>query len=194
MKVVLVCLVSYLMGSVTFGPLLAAARGVNLRAVGSGNIGATNVMRAVGKKAALVTLVGDLLKGSLAILLATAFLDGQLEIGLCGVAAVLGHNFPVFLGFRGGKGVATTLGVLLAYVPGLGALFVGTWAAVFRWRRISSLAALCGFVAISMAGVLVYSAERPVILILALMAVLTHRQNIVRLVQGTEPRMGGTGL
>ena len=190
MSLVLACAISYLIGSITVGPLLAAARGVNLRSIGSGNIGATNVMRAIGKKAALVTLLGDLSKGCVAVLLGMMLLKGRLEIGLCGIAAVLGHNFPLFLGFRGGKGVATSLGVLLAYVPFLGLLFAAVWVGAFRWKRISSLAALSAFAVTAVTGAVLYSAERPVVLILAILSALMHRQNISRLLRGTEPRMG----
>ena len=172
--------IAYLAGSVPFGLLIARLKGnVDLRRVGSGNIGATNVLRAVGKGAAAVVLARGL-GASSRVLAAVA------------LAAVLGHLFPVFLGFRGGKGVATTLGVVLAAMPAVGGLLLLVWLLVAAVWRYSSLAALAAAAALP---ALVWLLDgRPVMVLLgALSAALIfwrHRENIERLRHGTEGKIG----
>lgn len=183
--------ICYLIGSVTFGPILAHLRGVDLKTVGSGNIGATNVLRALGKKAATATLIGDTLKGSAAVLLGMYFLEDPVTVGLCGISSIIGHNFPVFLKFRGGKGVATSLGVLAVYLPLAAAGFVIIWSAVFRIWKISSLSALFAFSGVFLIAYFMYQEEFPVITGMFVLAVIMHRGNIVRLIKGAEPRVGG---
>src|SRR3989304_1398915 len=139
MKPVLLIIYSYLLGSIPFGMVLAKMKGVDLRKVGSGNIGATNVLRAMGKGPALMTLLGDLLKGTAAVAAAKMLGVGAFYEGLAGLAAIAGHNFPVFLRFRGGKGVATSLGVILIYMPQVGILTVALWLATALITRYSSL-------------------------------------------------------
>ena len=180
----------YLLGCLTFGPILARFKGVDLRSVGSGNIGATNVLRALGKGYALATLLGDGLKGSLAVWTGALVLDDPVSIGICGLCAVVGHNFPVFLGFRGGKGVATSLGVLALYVPLAALGFVVVWLTVFRVWRISSLSALAAFSAALSIVFVAYKEALPVVLVMFGVSLLMHRSNIRRLIQRTEPRVG----
>lgn len=184
---------AYLLGSVPFGLLIARLQGgVDLRRVGSGNIGATNVLRTLGKGAAALTLVGDIGKGALAVGIGRALGVSPTLLASIALAAVVGHLLPVFLGFRGGKGVATTLGVVLAAMPAVGVLLLVIWILVATIWRYSSLAAL---VAAAALPVLAWGLDgRPVMVVLAgtlfLLVLLRHRGNIARLWQGTEGKIG----
>jgi glycerol-3-phosphate acyltransferase PlsY len=184
---------AYLLGAIPFGLLIARLRaGVDLRRVGSGNIGATNVLRAVGKGAAALTLLLDLAKGALAVLLAEGLGASPQGVAMAGVAAVLGHVFPVFLGFRGGKGVATTLGVVLAAMPVVGILLLAIWLAVAAVGRYSSLAALAAAAALPGLSWLL-DGRQPLVVasgLLALLIIARHHENIRRLWHGTEGRIG----
>jgi len=176
---------------VPFGVLVTRAMGLgDVRAIGSGNIGATNVLRTGNKAAALATLLLDGGKGALAVLLARA-LAGEDAGQIAGAAAFLGHCFPVWLGFRGGKGVATFLGILLAAHCPLGLLACALWAATAALSRISSLSALVAAVLSPVAALLVGRGDL-LLLCLALAALILwrHRANIARLLAGTEPRIG----
>jgi glycerol-3-phosphate acyltransferase PlsY len=186
-------LAAYLLGAVPFGLVVArGSAGVDLRRVGSGNIGATNVLRAVGKRAAALTLVLDLAKGVLAVAIARAAGLSARGLALVAVAVVVGHVFPVFLGFRGGKGVATTLGVVLAAMPVVGLSLLGIWLGVAVASRYSSLASLS---AVTVLPVLAWVLDgRPALVVasgvLALLVVARHRENIARLWRGTEGKIG----
>jgi glycerol-3-phosphate acyltransferase PlsY len=187
----LVAVASYLLGSVPFGIVMARLFGLgDLREIGSGNIGATNVLRTGNRLAALLTLIGDAGKGGAAVLVARAAL-GEDAGQVAGLAAFLGHLFPVYLRFSGGKGVATLLGVLLALAWPVGLAACGTWLAVAGVTRYSSLAAL-GAAAATPLWALVFARPDLVILVLLLAALVfsTHRGNIARLAAGTEPRIG----
>jgi glycerol-3-phosphate acyltransferase PlsY len=182
---------AYLLGSVPFGMVIARVMGLgNLREIGSGNIGATNVLRTGNKRAALATLVLDGAKGGVAVLIARALI-GEDAAQVAGLAAFLGHLFPVWLRFAGGKGVATFFGVLLALAWPVGVAAGAVWLLVFAGFRISSLAALA---ASGMSGFLAFALAR--FDILALLFVLTvlifarHHANIARLRAGTEPKFG----
>lgn len=189
----------YLLGSIPFGVLVMRAAGAgDPRAIGSGNIGATNVLRSGRRGLAALTLLGDGGKGALAVLIAWlatrgASLEAQAVLtSLAGGAAFLGHLFPVWLGFKGGKGVATFFGTLLAAAWPVGLAAGATWIVMAFVFRISSLAALT---AALLAPVFALLLGRPVIALLALfMAVLIyirHAANIRRLVKGEEPKIGG---
>jgi len=186
-------LIAYLLGSVPFGVMIARARGgVDLRRVGSGNIGATNVLRAVGKGAAALALLGDIGKGAAAVALGRWFEVSATWLAMIGLAAVIGHLLPVFAGFRGGKGVATTLGVILAAMPAVGGLLLLIWLIVACIWRYSSLAALIASAALP---VLVWGLDGrfPMLMLgvtLFLIVFVCHRENIVRLWQGTEGKIG----
>jgi glycerol-3-phosphate acyltransferase PlsY len=185
---------SYLLGAVPFGLLFGRVLGgIDVRGVGSGNIGATNVLRAAGKKAAVLTLLADAFKGFLPVLLAARYLDGEWLPALAGIAAVLGHNYPLYLKFRGGKGVATSFGVVLGMSPGLGLVCLLAWAlAAFLWRY-SSLAALVAFALYPLLAFGVYADDRVrgfLSLFLFGMIYYRHRENIKRLLAGTEPKIG----
>jgi acyl phosphate:glycerol-3-phosphate acyltransferase len=188
----LVVLAAYLLGSIPFGLLITRALGLgDLRGIGSGNIGATNVLRTGNKGAAAATLVLDAAKGAVAVLVARA-LVGETAAVLAGGAAFLGHLFPVWLKFRGGKGVATFLGVLLALAPLVGAIACATWVAVAATFRISSLSALVAAVTAPVWLALLGPPGSVWLgLAMAALVLVRHRANIARLRAGTEPRIGG---
>jgi glycerol-3-phosphate acyltransferase PlsY len=170
---------------------VARIKGVDLKNAGSGNIGATNVLRTTGKGAALLTLMGDSLKGVFAVLIARYFDAGVLFEGLAGLSAVLGHNFSLFLKFRGGKGVATSLGVLMIYSPQTGLFTIIIWLMTVLITRYSSLGALVSFGLLPLSALVLDSREKmPVLLALTVLIFIRHRDNIKRIIQGTEPRVG----
>ena len=181
----------YLLGSIPFGIVIARALGLgDLRQIGSGNIGATNVLRTGNKPAALATLILDSGKGAAAVLIARA-LAAEDAAQLAGLCAFLGHCFPVWLGFRGGKGVATFLGILLALNFLLGAATCLTWLVAAVIGRMSSAAALvCGAAAPALAALLGYPQGWVLSLVLAVLVWWTHRANIRRILTGTEPKIG----
>jgi acyl phosphate:glycerol-3-phosphate acyltransferase len=184
-------LLGYLLGSIPFGVLLTRLGGAgDLRAIGSGNIGATNVLRTGRKGLAAATLVLDMAKGAAAVLIAEALFPGAAMLG--GLAAFIGHCYPAWLGFRGGKGVATLMGVVLALSWPAGLVYAAVWLAMLAIFRISSLA---GMTAAISAPVSAAYFDRPelvlMLLALALIVVWKHRENIDRLLSGTEPRVGG---
>jgi glycerol-3-phosphate acyltransferase PlsY len=192
-----VVLGGYLLGSIPFGVVATRLGGLgDIRRVGSGNIGATNVLRTGRKDLAALTLVGDAGKGALAVLLARALFLGQdggeTAGALAGAAAFLGHLFPVWLGFKGGKGVATAMGVMLAAAWPAGLLALATWLVVLAVFRISSLSALAAAVLSPLYAVLAHASEpvRLLILFAAILVLVRHRPNIARLMKGQEPRVG----
>ena len=183
----------YVLGSIPFGVVIArAASDVDLRHVGSGNIGATNVLRVVGKGAAALTLLGDIGKGALAVGLARWTGASAALVAAVGLAAVLGHLFPVWAGFRGGKGVATTLGVILGTMPIVGGLLLVIWLAVAAITRYSSLAALVATATMPLFAWLMDGRPAMVALsgALLVLVVVRHRENIGRLLAGTEGKIG----
>jgi glycerol-3-phosphate acyltransferase PlsY len=182
----------YLLGSIPFGLVVTRLGGAgDIRQVGSGNIGATNVLRTGRKDLALLTLLGDGGKGIVAVLLARHFF-GETAAALAGGAAFLGHLFPVWLGFKGGKGVATFFGVMLTAAWPVGVMAAITWLAVAALMRLSSLAALTA-VALAPLFALATDQATPMVVLAAFMAVLVfirHKDNIARLRTGTEPKIG----
>jgi len=190
----------YLLGSIPFGVIVMKAAGAgDPRAIGSGNIGATNVLRSGRRDLAALTLVGDGGKGAVAVLIAwlvTRTMDDQAQAvltGLAGGAAFFGHLFPVWLGFKGGKGVATFFGTLLAAAWPVGLLAGATWLLMAAVFRMSSLAALTAAV-LAPIYVLVLHRPHPIAVLTVVMAVLIfirHEANIRRLLKGEEPKIGG---
>lgn len=200
-------LLSYLLGSVPFGFLIARAKGVDIRTLGSGNIGATNVFRTLGKGPGILTFVLDFGKGLAATqglhLLAAGLV---VKLGapppasllglrlLCGASVILGHSFPVFLGFKGGKGVATGAGLAVGLAP-LAALWaVLAWIVVFVLGRYVSLASIVAALVVAILGWVLYDTDTPrhllpsVLTVLAGLVILRHRANVGRLLKGTENR------
>ena len=189
----------YLMGSIPFGVIATRLGGMgDIRQVGSGNIGATNVLRTGRKDLAFITLVGDGGKGAAAVGLAwlafgrMAPATAPMACALAGGAAFIGHLFPIWLGFKGGKGVATFLGVLLAAAWPVGMAACATWLVMARLGKISSLAALTAAALAPVYAALLHR-PAPTVILAAALAVLVfvrHHQNIRRLLNGTEPRIG----
>jgi glycerol-3-phosphate acyltransferase PlsY len=184
-------LLGYLFGSIPFGLLLTRLAGKgDVREVGSGNIGATNVLRAGGKGLAAATLVLDCLKATVAILIAPRLFGLGTE-GFAAAGAMIGHLYPVWLKFKGGKGVATLLGVLIALLPPAAAVYALVWVAVLLIVRISSVAGIAAAASAPVtAAFLGNEAYFPMLLGFALLVVWKHRANIYRLRAGTEPRIG----
>ncbi|HEU0070175.1 MAG TPA: glycerol-3-phosphate 1-O-acyltransferase PlsY [Alphaproteobacteria bacterium] len=189
-------LCAYLLGSIPFGLLLTKLAGLgDIRSVGSGNIGATNVLRTGRKGLAALTLILDVVKGIVAVLAAKwigALVGSAILYSLAaGLAVVIGHVFPVWLKFKGGKGVATTFGVLLALSPASAAVTAATWLFMLLIFRFSSLAALAACVVATFFA-FGYAGQSVGLLIgaLALLIVVKHQANIVRLIKGTEPKVG----
>jgi len=185
---ILLIIAAYLLGSIPTGLLLAKAAGVDIRSSGSGNIGATNVYRTLGRGVGILTLLGDCLKGAIPVVVAGYFGMSDSWIAAVGLAAFLGHIYTVFLGFKGGKGVATALGVFLAVSPAaVGAALLIFAAVVWKWRYIS-LASITA--AVAMPGMMAVFDSRPPLVIMtvivALLVVWKHRENIKRLREGTE--------
>lgn len=182
----LALILAYLLGSIPFGVILSKAMGAgDLRNIGSGNIGATNALRTGNKKLAALTLLGDMLKGTAAVLAAYALAP---EIAaFAGLVAVLGHIFPIWLKFKGGKGVATALGVLLGLAPLAFLAAIATWLGMFKWKKISSLAALVAFALAPFYCWLASDAKTALFtLFISILIFITHRENIGRLTRGEE--------
>jgi glycerol-3-phosphate acyltransferase PlsY len=197
MNNVIVAVVAYLIGSISFAVVVSGAMGLSdPRSYGSGNPGATNVLRSGNKLAAILTLIGDAFKGWIAVWLAVHFgarfgLDST-AIALAAIAVFLGHLYPVFFRFRGGKGVATAAGVLLAINPVLGLATLLTWFIIAFFFRYSSLAALVAAVFAPFFDVFLFGPSRISIAVAAMSALLVwrHRGNIKKLLDGKESRIG----
>lgn len=183
----------YLLGSVPFGLILTKAFNAgDLRSIGSGNIGATNVLRTGNKGLAAATLLLDLAKGLLAVWLAGRWFPEF--AGMAALGAVLGHCFPVWLKFKGGKGVATTMGVSLGLAWPLGLAYAATWLVMLAVTRISSLSGMTAALAVPVVAWATGNTELvPVLGAIALIALVLHRANIARLRAGTEPKIGSKG-
>lgn len=197
MSALLLIVAAYLLGSLSFAVIVSRAMGLpDPRSFGSGNPGATNVLRTGRKTAAALTLLGDALKGWVAVvlarLLAPRFGLGEDVVLLCALAVFIGHLYPVFFRFQGGKGVATALGVLVGIEPWLGLACLATWLLVARLFRISSLAALAAAVVAPLyAGLLAgWGSTTWAVLVIALLLVYRHRTNLVKLATGQEARIG----
>ncbi len=184
---------AYLLGSVSTGVVVAKVLGLqDPRETGSKNPGATNLLRYGGKAAAALTLAGDILKGVIAILIARAVTGDAVILALVGLAVFVGHLWPVFFGFRGGKGVATALGVWLTLSPGVGLALIATWIAMAFLFRYSSLSALTAAVVAPLYVYLFLPQPAYLVMMVAMSALLVFRHwaNIARLLAGTETRIG----
>lgn len=179
----------YLFGSIPFGLLLTRLAGKgDVRKIGSGNIGATNVLRTGSKWLAALTLVLDCLKATVAIVIAQLLFGPETGSVVAG-GALLGHLYPVWLGFRGGKGVATLLGILIALLWPAAAIYAAVWILLLLTLRISSLAGMAAAVSAPIAAFALHSSYFPLLVGFALLVLWKHRDNIVRLLKGTEPRV-----
>jgi glycerol-3-phosphate acyltransferase PlsY len=188
---VFLCLGAYVLGSIPFGLVVARAKGVDLRAVGSGNIGATNVARALGKGWAVVVLLADAGKGFVPVWLGRRLdLDAR-HVALAGLCAIVGHMFTIFLRGRGGKGVATSLGVALALSPPAALCGFGLYVVAYAFLRLSSVGSLLGIWSFPVFATLLGGLPRPYLILATVVAVLVtvrHRQNIARLLRGQEKK------
>jgi len=191
MLLILFGIIGYLLGSIPSGVVIAKAMGLgNLRDIGSGNIGATNVLRTGNKRAAAMTLVFDALKGAVAVL-AGRFLVAEDAAQLAGLMAFIGHCFPVWLGFKGGKGVATWFGIMLALVPLAGLIACVIWLIVAGIWRYSSMASLLAAFWMPIAIAFTSDGTAFVLgIVLAILIYLRHRENLKRLKAGTESKIG----
>ncbi len=195
MRIILLIIFAFILGSIPFGVIVAKVRGVDLKRIGSGNIGATNVLRALGKGSAAITLLGDMLKGTVAVAIGMYLSVEPVYEGLMGLSAIFGHNFSIFLRFKGGKGVATSLGVLLIYSPQIAILTLIIWLVVVLVTRYSSLGAIVSFALLPLN---VFIFETPEVkkikiiisAVITLLILLRHIGNIERLIKGTERKIG----
>ncbi len=192
MEIITALAIGYLLGSIPFGLVLTRLTGAgDLRSIGSGNIGATNVLRTGRKGLAAATLLLDMGKGLAAVLIVGQWLPNA--VGLAALGAVLGHCFPVWLRFKGGKGVATMMGVCLGLAWPIGLAYAVTWLGMLAVTRISSLGGMSAAVVAPIAALLLGFAQFAAILgLLALLVLWLHRANIARLRAGTEPKVGGS--
>lgn len=202
--------ISFIIGSIPTGMIIAKVKGIDLRKIGSGNIGATNVLRAMGKEAALITLFGDIFKGTIAVILSRHFLSnlniqityfGGLETfftrpqllieGLIGLLAILGHNYSIFLRFKGGKGVATSLGVLLAISPQAALITITIWLFTLARSGYSSLSSMLSFGVLPIVIFIVDRSNEKILiaLIITILIFIRHIPNIKRLLVGNENRV-----
>ena len=194
---------AFLMGSIPFGLIYTRGSGVDLRSTGSRNIGATNVLRSVGKVPAILTLLSDGLKGAAPVLICKYLLsmsnpgisDSELWMSAVGLAAVLGHMFSVFLSFKGGKGVATGIGVVAAYSPPVSLILIGIWISVAIVSRYSSLAALTAVSALPVIYIIQGESTIKISfgIILSALIIYKHKANIKSLMSGTEQKIGKKG-
>jgi glycerol-3-phosphate acyltransferase PlsY len=192
--IVLLVIAAYLVGSIPVGVIVGRLSGFDPRAVGSGNIGMTNVARAGGRAPAAITFVGDLLKGLLPVMLARFFVAGSAyALALVGLAAFVGSIASIFLGFGGGRGVSTSMGVWLALAPAPIGVAIVVFVVVLAISRIVSLASICAAIALP-PGAAAFGCPRAYLLLAIVMAALVllrHRENLRRLAAGEEPRIGG---
>lgn len=192
-KNIILLIAAFVLGSIPFGIITAKAKGIDLKKIGSGNIGATNVLRSLGKWPAVITLLGDILKGTLAIAIGKYSGVEPLYEGLIGISAILGHNFSLFLGFRGGKGVATSLGVLFIYAPPAALVTLIIWIGVVLFTKYSSLGAIVSFALLPLNVMLFDFQDKTKIFIsilISLFIILRHMDNIKRLMNGSERKIG----
>ena len=193
LKLTLPIILGYLIGSIPFGVILGKLRGVDIRKVGSGNIGATNIYRNLGALPAIIVFALDLLKGSAAVWIALFIIPSPLIAVTSGIAAVIGHTYPVFIGFKGGKGSATSLGVLLGIAPDLFVIAMIYVAAAIAVTRYVSVTSITGVILVAM---LMFVFHKPVeyliaAIIVAFLIIIRHIPNIKRLLSGTEPKIWG---
>ena len=183
-----ICLIAYLSGSIPFGVFVAKTQNINICDHGSGNIGATNVARILGKKAGLITLAGDLLKGWGMVFLASLFFEKSIIIALVGLSVFLGHLFSIFLKFKGGKGVATGLGVFSFLMPLPTLLSAGIFALTLRVSGYVSLSSILAAISLPIFGIF-FRMPLPYIYLAVIVVLFTmqkHNDNIVRLINGEE--------
>ena len=188
-EIFILCLLAYLCGSIPFGMLIAKTQNIDIRKHGSGNIGATNVTRIIGKKLGFITLIGDVLKGWVIVFLAFHWFEKPILIALAGFMVFFGHLYSIFLRFKGGKGVATYLGILFALNIYFSLIFIISWFVTFGLSKYSSLASLVASISIPI--YLLFSSQFNQVIFFTIMFILiffTHRENIKRLKNKEETK------
>ncbi|XGA08922.1 MAG: glycerol-3-phosphate 1-O-acyltransferase PlsY [Wolbachia endosymbiont of Xenopsylla cheopis] len=180
----IILFISYFIGSIPFGLILTRINGVDIKKVGSGNIGATNVLRTGSKKMAIATLFLDSLKGFIAVYATQNIYHDHTS--LAAIAAILGHMFPIWLKFKGGKGIATTIGVLLAINLYVSAIFICTWAIIFITFRYSSLSSLIAISVSTMASLFYFKNALIVLIVATPLIIIRHYENIIKLIKREE--------
>lgn len=191
MKIILLSISAFILGSIPIGLIIAKSRGIDLKKAGSGNIGATNVLRTTGKLSAILTLSGDIFKGIIAVLTARYFEVSIFYEGIIGVFSILGHNFSVFLRFKGGKGVATSIGVLYIFSPQTALFTIIIWMMSVLITKYSSLGALIAFGILPFSIIFFDTKEKfPIALFIVIILFVSHKDNISRLLKGTELKVG----
>ena len=189
-EILILCLLAYLFGSIPFGMLLAKTQNIDIREHGSGNIGATNVTRIMGKKAGFITLIGDVLKGWAIVFLASQWFEKPIFIALAGFMVFFGHLYSIFLRFKGGKGVATSLGVFSFIMP-LPTLFSsGIFVLSLKVSGYVSLSSILAAISLPVLGIF-FKMPLPYIYLASIVVLFTlqkHHENIIRIVQGTEAK------
>lgn len=192
MNIAIGAIIGYLLGSISFGIIVTKiVKGIDIRDYGSGNAGMTNVMRTIGKGPAALVMLGDTLKGYLAVLIGL-YLGGEIAGVIAGVAALLGHGFPLFFGFKGGKGVATGLGIMLVLVPDCSIIALIIFAVVVLISRYVSLGSMIATSSVPI-SMIIFNKSLPLIILGILGAILVvyfHRSNIKKIRNGTENRIG----
>ena len=191
LNIALVSIVGYLLGAISFAVIVARSQGVDILKYGSGNPGATNVTRALGSKFGNIVFACDALKGFIAAGWPLLYMgDAGLKLGIIGlIASIIGHSFSVFLKFKGGKGVATTMGGLVAIMPVVLLIGVAVWAVIFFTTKLVAVASMLFAVSLAVSAFFLYGAADPRFtlgLVLAVLIVVRHRSNIARMIQGTE--------
>ncbi len=183
---------AFIIGSVPFGIVVSMTAGIDLQRSGSGNIGATNVLRTVGKWPAALTLIGDFIKGAAAVILCRAVAGGDFWEGITVITVVLGHMYSIFLSFKGGKGVATGLGALSVYSPVSAVILIFIWLFIMILTRYSSLSAISAFLSLPIIFIFSEGSLTKICfaIVLSFLIILKHRENIKRLLNGTEARIG----
>jgi len=194
LNIILPIIIGYLIGSIPFGVIAGKLRKIDIRKVGSGNIGATNIYRTLGTAPAVIVFILDILKGALAVYIAQAMIpDSPAIIVVSGIAAIIGHMYPVYIGFKGGKGSATGLGVLLGITPDLfiiAMIYVAVAITVTRYVSVTSISGVL------LLAALMFTFHKPVeysiaAIIVAILVIYKHAPNIKRLLSGTEPKIWG---
>ena len=193
LKIVALLIASYVVGSITTGDIVARIKKVNLRGSGSGNVGATNVFRTMGPASGVIVLVGDALKGIIAVLLGNLIRVSGFDLSIAtGIMAIIGHNWPVFSGFKGGKGMAVSLGVAIALAPMILIVLIPVWAIVFVCFGYVSLASIIAAVFYPLVVYLFYAQDIYLLIFSicgAVIVIFRHKSNIARLFKGEEHRI-----
>lgn len=192
MKDIIIVIICYLIGEISFSFLLTRLKlKKDIREFGSGNAGTTNVLRVLGKKYAVMVLIGDVLKGVAAILIGRFFGSSHMVTILCGLAVVIGHNWPALMGFRGGKGIATSIGVFLIYDPMIALICIAIGIIIIAVSKYVSLGSVCGMAIFPLVNVAFSRGIQNFVFsfIIAAIAIYKHRANIERLMKGTENRL-----